>query len=433
MHVGLGDSTVPRILLLVVVAILLEIASPFGPARTDAGPQPQPSELSGTVLNHFGKPAQFALVLALNDDSCPSGCGLSSTDTNGHWESTIEPGTYIFQASGSSPGDAYFEGNAFWTSHGSTTDKSEAEEVVITSGQNITLDFTLPGSGGLTWQITDSSGEPISYPEIVIDGTCACNLVPLTGGQFGTYSHELATGHYTVSAASPGYVTTYWTASGGTSDPALAEGVRICPSRQTVIGIRLHASAPAGGATPIPVPPPTSPGCPVPFAFQQSTVASAGADVGTSQLSVSESSFVTIGDWVLIGGDTVQAEVAEVETRNSGTPAAQPQGHASPGYLTLVNPLVFSHSAGERVDEVFNGDINCDGARNLSDAISLLAGLQGARRVPAGCPGVNETNSLGKAFGDVDCDGDVGELDALYYLAWWVDLPAEVPVRCLDL
>jgi len=422
---------VPRILLLVVVALLLEIASPFGPSRTDAGPQPQPSQLSGTVLNHFGKPAQFASVLALNDDSCPSGCGLSSTDANGHWEATIEPGTYIFQAGGLTI-DSRYDGNAFWTSHGSTTDESEAEEVVITSDQNITLDFMLPGSGGLTWQITDGSGEPIAYPDIVIEGTCACNLVPLTGGQSGTYSHELATGHYTVSAASPGYVTMYWTASGGTPDPALAEGVRICPSRQTVIGIRLHASAPAGGATPIPVPPPTL-GCPAPYDYQSGTFLKAAATAGSSLMSVDDASALEAGDMVLISGGTAPAEIAEVETKNFGTPSAQPQGHSLPGYITFGSPLLYSHSVNDRVAEVFNGDINCDGSRSLLDATTFLRRMAGSSRtVPPGCPELDNANNVGKLFGDLDCDGDAQIGDVLYFLAWWVALPAEVPLLCID-
>jgi hypothetical protein len=429
----------------VMVAVMMALSIEFGHTSdfVYAGPsdttEPTPTpiagpKLYGIVLDHLLRPVQYASVSAWDDDSCPTGCGLSSTNTNGYWEAdaaSLQPGTYIFQAFGSSTGGT-FEGKAFWTSHGSTTDISKAEQVAVLGDQNVELNFTLPGMGGLTWQVTDQSGEPIAYPEIVVAGPCSCNPVPLTGGQFGTYSMELPTGHYTISASAPGYVTTYWTASGGTSNPAMAEGVRICPSRTTVIGIRLPGNASAGpaGATAIPVPPPTN-RCPAPYDYQSGTFVRVAATAGSSLLSIDDASAFEAGDLILISGSSGQAEVVDIDSKNFGTPSAQPQGHSLPGYLTIENPLRYSHVAGERVAELFNGDINCDGSRSLLDLTTFLLRMaESARTVPPGCPEIDDVNSLGKLFGDVDCDGDAGIEDALYFLAWWVDLPAEVPLVC---
>src|SRR5437667_324758 len=83
--------------------------------------------------------------------------------------------------------------------------------------------------GTVPWNVLGESGQPISYPGIVITGQCGrCNFDPAGGGQFGAGSYSLPSGYYIISASASGYATQYWTSSGGTSDPATAEPVRIC-------------------------------------------------------------------------------------------------------------------------------------------------------------------------------------------------------------
>lgn len=122
---------------------------------------------------------------------------------------------------------------------------------------------------------------------------------------------------------------------------------------------------------------------------------------------------------------TADPTVTPTET---ATPTATPPETPSPTPPGTPTPTATPAPTPTGGTKRLQGDVDCDGDVDTVDALFVLRDVAELPvNQPKGCP---EIGSAGSIFGDVDCDGDVDAVDALFILRDVAALPVNVPKGC---
>jgi len=180
----------------------------------------RPGSISGVVRDNFGNPIPGASISATRTECC--GSGSTTTDANGAYTVTgVAQGSYRLRASAQNYVAEYY------TSTGGTTDEAAAEPVSIsesTAAQNI--DFSLTKLGVITGTVRDTAGNPIQGASVYASRTQCCDSGSASTDANGVYAITgLSSGDYHLHASRSGFVTEYYTSTGGTTNSNLAEPV----------------------------------------------------------------------------------------------------------------------------------------------------------------------------------------------------------------
>jgi len=174
--------------------------------------------ISGTVTDNQGNPIKDASVSASRIGCC--GSGWDTTDFLGRYTMTIlAPGDYKVSAGKSGYVGEYF------TSTGGTTDVNQAEPVAVPEGAIASnIDFSLARLGSIAGQVTDSAGNPIEGALVEYWGPGSSYWRGASTDADGVYTiANLQPGDYRLRASKSGFVTLYWTSTGGTLNYSEAE------------------------------------------------------------------------------------------------------------------------------------------------------------------------------------------------------------------
>ncbi len=151
---------------------------------------PNPSIINGTVTNGSGTPLSNATIKIF--DANETIIGIGTTDNNGDYSiGNLPPGTYSVIVT-------------------APNFSSVTSGVSLESGQTVNdLNFQLlPNPGGITGQVTDTNGRPISGSVVLIRTSDGAFITSVVTSPFGNYLvRDLAPGSYTVVASATTFST----------------------------------------------------------------------------------------------------------------------------------------------------------------------------------------------------------------------------------
>lgn len=171
-------------------------------------------------------------------DACQphSGAGSTSAEINidGSYRlAGIGEGEYIISAMGQVYAGGISHVQEYWNQNGGSPYCELAESLTVTAGEEVSgIDFYLDPEATIAGQTESISGSQIETNVQAFRGNNACSDVQehgigiASGGQY--HIGGLAAGEYYLYADAYGnYISKWWTQSGGTTDCALAQTIRI--------------------------------------------------------------------------------------------------------------------------------------------------------------------------------------------------------------
>lgn len=176
--------------------------------------------ISGTVRNDVGEAIQGAQVF-YSGPGC-SDCRGGRTNFEGSYSiDFVPPGDYTLRVT------AIGHLGEHWTSDGGHP--TQPESVHLTEIFEDGFDFSLTRSSSASGQIFPDYGIPLVGATVSLVACPSCSTAATYDGHF--LLSDVPPGEYYLMAQAPGWATTYWTSSGSTEDPLLAEQIALPPGQ----------------------------------------------------------------------------------------------------------------------------------------------------------------------------------------------------------